>query len=86
MNPNIASIFTIFLYILIVAIIIRSLLSWFPVSPRNQFAQLLTRFTEPLLEPVRRIMPRTGMIDFSAMVVIIVLYLMITVVNQAANS
>jgi uncharacterized protein YggT (Ycf19 family) len=30
-------------------------------------------------------MPRTGMIDFSAMIVIVVLYVMITVVQVAAE-
>lgn len=85
MNPTVASIFSTFIWVLIVAIIIRSLLSWFPVSPTNRFAQLLRNFTEPLLEPVRRIMPRTGMIDLSTMVVIILLYVMLTVVQTAAN-
>ncbi|MBI5947366.1 MAG: YggT family protein [Chloroflexi bacterium] len=84
MNDQVATIFTAFLYILIVLIIIRSLLSWFPIDRRNQAVQLLDRLTEPLLEPVRRMMPRTGMIDFSAMLVIFLLYAMIYVVNQAA--
>jgi YggT family protein len=85
MNDQIANIFILFLYVLIVAIIIRSLLSWFPVDRNNELVRLLNNVTEPLLEPVRRIMPRTGMIDFSAMVVIIVLYVMITVVRTAAG-
>jgi len=85
-NPQIAALFTIFLYVLIAAIIARSLLSWFPVSHDNPFARLLYQVTEPLLAPVRNILPRTGMIDFSAMLVIILLYVMIAVVNQAANA
>ena len=86
MNHQVAQIFSAFLYLLILAIIARSLLTWFPVSPRNQLVRLLNQFTEPLLEPVRRIMPRTGMIDLSAMVVIIILYVMLNVVNRAAGS
>lgn len=86
MNHQIAQIFSAFLYLLIFAIIARSLLSWFPVSPGNRFVRLLNQFTEPLLEPVRRIMPRTGMIDLSAMVVIIILYVMLNVVTRAAGS
>ena len=86
MNHQVAQVFTIFLYIIIAAIIVRSLLSWFPNGTNSQLGRLLHQFTEPLLEPVRRIMPRTGMIDFSAMIVIILLYVMITVVNQAASS
>lgn len=84
MNGQIALIFTTFLYIILFAIVARSLVSWFPIDPRNRFVQLLHQFTEPLLEPVRRILPRTGMIDLSGLAVIILLYLMIAVVNQAA--
>ena len=85
MNAQIALIFTTFLYVILFAIIARSLLSWFPLDPRNPFVRLLHQFTEPLLEPFRRLLPRTGMIDFSAMAVIILLYVMIFAVNQAAG-
>lgn len=85
MNDQVATVFTTFLYILIVLIVIRSLLTWFPIDRRNQVVQLLDRLTEPLLEPARRMIPRTGMIDLSAMAVIFLLYAMIYVVNQAAE-
>jgi YggT family protein len=84
LNSTVAGLFTIFIYFLIVAIIVRSLMSWFPVGRDNPFARIVFQVTEPLLEPVRRIMPRTGMIDFSAMVVIVVLYVMLTVINQVS--
>ncbi len=86
MNHQLASLLTGFLYALIIAVVVRSLLTWFPNSQNNQFSRLLTQVTDPLLQPVRRLMPRTMMIDFSPMVVILVLYLMIAVVNQAASS
>jgi len=86
MNPQVASIFTTFLYVLIIAIVIRALMSWFPMSRNNPFARIIHQVTEPLLEPVRRLMPRTGMIDLSSMVVILLLYLAIAVVNRAADS
>jgi YggT family protein len=85
-NDTIATLFVAFLYLLIVAIIVRSLLSWFPNAQNNEFARILHNVTEPLLQPVRQIMPRTGMIDFSAMVVLILLYVMIVVVQTAADS
>ncbi|MGH2633020.1 MAG: YggT family protein [Tepidiformaceae bacterium] len=86
MNHQVAQIFTGFLYLLMFAVIARSLLSWFPINQDGQLAYLLRRITDPLIEPFRRIMPRMGMFDLSPMVVVIVLYLMITVVNQAATS
>jgi YggT family protein len=84
-NDTVASLFTLFLYVLVVAIFLRALMSWFPVDRNNPAARLLYQVTEPLLEPVRRIMPRFGMIDLSAMVVIVVLLLMIRVVEQASS-
>jgi YggT family protein len=86
-NDSIALVFIVFLYILIFAIIGRALLSWFPANVQdNQFARLLHQVTEPLLAPVRQVMPRMGMFDFSAFVVIIVLYIMIAVVQRAADA
>jgi YggT family protein len=84
MNPQIAAVFTTFLTILIICIIIRSLMTWFPQARNNQFGRLLDQIVEPLVAPVRNILPQTGMIDFSALVVIVILYIMIAVVNQAA--
>ena len=85
MNDQAAMIFTTFLYLLIVAIIVRSLFSWFPNLDRNgPFVRFLDMVTEPLIQPVRRIVPNMGMFDLSPMIVIIVLMVMIQVVNSAA--
>lgn len=85
MNDQVALLFTIILYGLIIAVIVRSLFSWFPISRDNEFARLLETITEPLLAPVRQLLPRTSMVDFSGMIVIVVLYVMISVVQTAAN-
>jgi len=85
MNEQVANVFVVFLYLLIFAILIRSLLSWFPIRRDHELVRLLDAITEPLLEPVRRMLPRTGMIDLSAMVVMIVLYIMVAVVQTAAR-
>jgi|RhiMethySRZTD1v2_1073278.scaffolds.fasta_scaffold1154794_3 YggT family protein len=85
MNDQVATIVTTFLYILIVAIVVRSLLSYFPIDRNGQLVRLLDTVTEPLIQPVRRLMPRTGMFDFSPMIVIIVLIVMVRVVGKAAS-
>lgn len=84
MNPAVAEFFRLALYVLIALIIARSLMTWFPVSPRNQFVQFLDRVTEPLLAPFRRLIPPIGIFDVSSMVVIILLYIMIQVVGAVA--
>ena len=63
------------------AIIARSLLSWFPVDQTSTVYQMLMRVTEPLIEPFRRFMPNTGMIDMSPMMAIVGLRAMQTLVG-----
>jgi YggT family protein len=58
------------------AVIARSLLSWFPVDQSSPIYQLLYRVTEPLIEPIRRYMPNTGMMDLSPLMAIFGLILM----------
>lgn len=55
------------------AIIIRAVLSWFPISPRNPALAVLLQITEPILAPLRRIVPRIGMMDITPMVAILLL-------------
>jgi len=62
-----------FATLLIVAIIARALLSWFNMDPRSPLIQALNAITDPVLEPIRRIMPRIAMIDFSPLVAILLL-------------
>ncbi len=62
-----------FFSLMILAIFIRAILSWFNLDPRNPLIQALDAITEPILDPIRRIMPRLGMIDLSPMIAIIVL-------------
>ncbi|GAA0348003.1 YggT family protein [Morganella psychrotolerans] len=51
----------------------RALLSWFSQG-RNPVDYVLMQLTEPLMAPFRRIIPPMGGIDFSAMIVIFILY------------
>ena len=62
--------------ILFWAIIARSLLSWFPIRPGNPFyslAVILHQITEPLLSPLRRVIPMIGMIDITPIIALILL-------------
>jgi YggT family protein len=51
----------------------RMLMSWVDPTGRNQISAFLIQATEPMLAPVRRMLPRTGMIDWSGFIVLIVL-------------
>lgn len=58
-------------------IIIRALLSWVSPDPYNPLVRLLVTITEPVLKPLRRLLPprRTGGLDLSPMVAILLLQL-----------
>ncbi len=53
------------LQILSIAILIRVLLTWFPVDPNNPIIRILYDVTEPILAPLRKVIPRIGMFDLS---------------------
>ncbi len=61
--------------VLTFAIIFRAILSWFSPRPTNILAVILYRVTEPILAPLRHIIPRAGMFDFTPLVAIILLQL-----------
>ena len=71
---------SILVLILQIAIIGRAVLSWFPVDPRSPFVSILNEITEPVLAPLRRIVPRIGLIDITPMVAIFLLYIIQNVV------
>lgn len=52
-------------------LIARAVTSWFPVRPGSPFAnvtRVLIDLTEPVLAPIRRVIPPAGMFDLSFMV------------------
>jgi YggT family protein len=51
------------------------IISWVSPDPNNPIVRFLYRATEPVLRPVRRIIPIGGIgIDFSPLIVIIAIY------------
>ena len=71
----VANVINIGLTVYMWVIIIRALISWVSPDPYNPIVRFLYRVTEPVLRPVRRILPIGGMgIDFSPLIVILVIY------------
>lgn len=62
-------------HLLFWVIIIRSIMSWVSQG-QSPIENVLTQLTEPLMAPVRRLLPPVGGLDFSAMAVIFILYLL----------
>jgi YggT family protein len=76
------------LWVLTVYLVIlagRAVLSWFPVQEGTFLAsisRLLTDLTEPVLRPVRRVIPPAGMLDTSFIVVFFVIVLLRGIVGN----
>jgi YggT family protein len=68
------------LVILWLLVLGRVLMSWVDPTGRSQVGGFLIQATEPLLAPVRRLMPPSGMFDFSSFIVLVVLGVLMRVV------
>src|ERR1700733_16285607 len=60
------------LFVLSWVILIRALISWVNPDPFNPIVQFLMRVTEPVLEPVRRLLPPLP-IDISPIIVFFII-------------
>jgi len=56
--------------ILSLLIIVHVILSYF-MSPYHPIREMVDRLIEPLLSPIRRLIPKTGMFDFSPLILLI---------------
>ncbi|HUQ43413.1 MAG TPA: YggT family protein [Candidatus Limnocylindria bacterium] len=62
-------------------ILARIVLSWVDPTGRSPFASFIMQTTEPILGPIRKMLPRTGMIDWSPLIVLLVLGVLLRVVG-----
>jgi YggT family protein len=64
------------IYLFIFAIFVRAAASWFVRDYHGRLMGFLVDVTEPILGPLRRVMPAALGIDFSPMIAILVLYVL----------
>ena len=55
------------------AIFARILLSWMPVDKGNRLVRILYEITEPILGPIRRLIPAFGGLDLSPLIALILI-------------
>jgi YggT family protein len=60
-------------WLLNMAIFIRVILSWLNISPYSTFATIIYQITDPVLEPLRQIIPPVGPLDITPIVAMILL-------------
>lgn len=76
----IASVLSLILTLFQLLILARVLLSWFPQLAYNsdptvrQIIRVIYDLTEPVLAPIRQLMPQGSMVDFSPLIVLLIIY------------
>jgi len=68
-----AAIFQIFLELYSFVILARVLMSWVNIDPHSPIARAIYDLTEPILAPVRNMLPTAGGLDFSPIIVLVLL-------------
>jgi YggT family protein len=70
---------------LVLIVIVQVIVSYF-MDPYHPVRQWLDRIVEPMLRPIRRIVPLVGMIDFSPLVLIIALQILDSIIGRLLYS
>lgn len=66
------------LLILEILVVLRVVISWLPIQRDNQLVDLLHKFTEPMLAPVRKLVEKSSIgnnafVDFSPLIVLLLI-------------
>ena len=67
--PLISSLLDLYSFVVFAAIV----MSWLQLDRRNPLATFVFGLTEPVLDPIRRLLPPMGGLDFSPMVLLFIL-------------
>ena len=70
-----------FLSVYMLLITIRIVFSWGGVNYSNRVMRFLVNATEPVMAPMRRLVPPLGVFDISPMIVLLILYMLRTAVG-----
>jgi YggT family protein len=72
--------------VLIWLLIAAALLSWFPIDPRNRWVRMLHAVTDPILHPIRLLVPTIGGFSLDVIIAVLLLSLIQRVFLQALMS
>jgi YggT family protein len=78
-----AEIFSLLVYLYSFVILARVLMSWVQIDPYSPLARTIYDLTEPVLAPVRNLLPPAGGLDFSPIIVLILLQVLAEFIRAA---
>ncbi len=73
------------LYLYSVLLLLKAVVSFLRPDPSNEFIHWLNILTEPILEPIRTVLPQTG-IDFSPLIAMILVFALSQLLSILAGS
>ena len=71
------------LYAFMACLLIRAVFSWIEPYPKNRVHRFAFQVTEPLLAPVRRLVPPIGGFDIAFLLVFIMVSLVLSLVQKS---
>lgn len=71
------------IWLLIIALLIRMFAMWFGIDERFAFIRFLARITDPVIVPIRRIVPPVGVLDMSFLIAFFFLSIIKVLLLQA---
>jgi len=73
MSSDVNSFIQLILTVLSFGIIARAIVSWFDPTGRTLIQRILIDLTEPIIAPIRRVVPSMGMIDISPFIALLLI-------------
>lgn len=70
-----------FIQLVILVVIIQAVLTFF-VPPYHPVRQFFDRIVDPMLKPIRRLIPPVGMFDFSPIILIVILQIINMIIRN----
>jgi YggT family protein len=84
--PLLFALATLIINALIAVLFATALLSWFPIDPRNRWVRLLHAIADPVIYPIRAIVPPIGGFSLDVFIAILLLQLIKSVLSNASLS
>lgn len=79
---SIIDLLKVIIWVYIISLLIQAVMSWIGSAHGNPVAPLVQSLTEPLLRPVRRVIPNIGALDLSPLVVILILNILLIIIDN----
>lgn len=83
MGAELASLLLTVIQILSLLIFVRAIFSWFDPQFSSQIGRMIYQITEPIIAPIRQVLPPMGMLDLSVLVALVLLMILQQLIRSA---